>query len=414
MFRPFPATVFPRFLLGFLGAVFCLTVFGHNQTAQAQGMADAYLVKNVEVDVLDQSAVKARNKAFSMAQDKAFGILAGRFLPAGSTPKPPSAKILSGLVQDFEIVDEKLSKKRYRGTYNFRFRAGAVRGYFGHGPEYFVTDGAAAPSKILLLPYLQKDDVVVLWEKERNPFYAAMMMKNKDGGNILLPIGDISDVTDIGEGDPHILSTSSLKRLKARYEVDDVAVAIAKISIKQPTLLDVELYRSDRGRIELVKTARYEEHTPPRSQDENVFLKSAQDTLQTFVSDWHNLVPAQPEQPAAELANADNNNPDVAAPPANTEPDTVSEPAHTGGHGGSSAQVKVFFTGMPQWLSIRRDLTGVAGITNVGINAMKTNQVDMTLGYSSLSALTSGLSAKGYALEPAGAGTYILKRNSSY
>ncbi len=400
MFRPLPATVF----LCFFSVLLCLTGFGHNTPALAQGVADAYLVKNVEVDVLDQSAVKARNKAFTMAQDKAFVILAGRFLPPGSNPKAPNAKILSGMVQDFEIVDEKLSKKRYRGTYNFRFRAGAVRGYFGHGPDYFVSDGTAAASKILLLPYFQKDDVTVLWEKERNPFYAALTMRVSDNSHILLPVGDISDVTDVGEGDPHILTSSSLKRLKARYEVDDVAVAIAKISIKNPTLLSVELYRSDRGHIELVKTASYEERSPPRTQDENVFLKSAAETLQTFASDWRSLTPAPAEQQITEQEAEEP--PVTTVPPMTDEPRTDENPLS----GGTSAQVKVFFTGMPQWLGIRRDLSGVPAIQNIGISTMKTNQVDMTLEYSSFSAMTAGLAAKGYVLEPAGAGTYILKR----
>ena len=139
-------TVFLSIFLAFF--VILCALFPANGVAQ--DVAEAYLVKDVEVDVLDESAVKAHDKAFELAEAKAFGILAERFktIEKFSVDKVPSPKILASLVQDFEVVDEQTSFKRYRATYIFRFRPAAVRGFFGHGPTNFSQTQPSTQSKI--------------------------------------------------------------------------------------------------------------------------------------------------------------------------------------------------------------------------------------------------------------------------
>lgn len=378
-------------------------------SAYGQGIQDAYLVRDVQVDVLDQSAVKARNKAFGIAQDKAFAILAERFL--GSAPaKPPSAHILSGMVQDFEIVSEQLSKKRYRGTYNFRFRPAAVRSYFGTGPVNFVPGNDESEKTILLLPYFMKDETVILWDKERNPFLAGLSVKNNDATSVILPVGDIADTNDIGEGDPHVLSSSSLKRLRARYDVADVVIAVAKVSTKKPHTLSVDMFRTDRGRIELADHAEYEETVPPQTGDQNVFIQAAMGMLGKLNGDWKHTgyIGSDNPKPSTPTDDMTTTMPPQAEPDIEPVPPSVPVTAF----GRNESNFKVFITGMPQWLNMRKQLNGIPGMGNPMITSMKTNQVDMRISYSNWENLVAGLRERGFVVEPAGDGTYILKQRS--
>lgn len=107
----------------------CLFLIGFYGGANADSL---YEVTGVAVDVADESSVKARTKAFAEAQQKAFAVLAGRFGQADRTATP---EMVSALVQDFEITNEQLSHKRYKGIFTIRFRESAVNGYFGNIPE---------------------------------------------------------------------------------------------------------------------------------------------------------------------------------------------------------------------------------------------------------------------------------------
>lgn len=94
----------------------------------AQDTATFYTVQNINVDVSAANALKAREMAFEQAQVKAFEELAGRLLEesAFANFKAPSAQTISMLIQDYEVIGEKIASKRYSGSYIFRFRRNAV------------------------------------------------------------------------------------------------------------------------------------------------------------------------------------------------------------------------------------------------------------------------------------------------
>ena len=104
----------------------------------ATAASSLFTVENVQVDVTAANALEARQQAFEEAQFLAFEELTKRML---SAPQPADyrnlpVQTISSLVQDYEVKDEKLSAKRYIGTYTFRFRDNAVRKYFS-GKNHF-------------------------------------------------------------------------------------------------------------------------------------------------------------------------------------------------------------------------------------------------------------------------------------
>ena len=90
----------------------------------------------------------------------AFLKLATRFLSPEELTSyvAPDAKTIAGMVQDFEVVSEQLSTKRYVGIYTFRFKAHAANRYFNRSPRYADTEAAPASNRagLMILPFFQQ------------------------------------------------------------------------------------------------------------------------------------------------------------------------------------------------------------------------------------------------------------------
>lgn len=380
--------------------------------AGAQNGNDPYIIHDVEVDILAESAVKARNKAFGEAQAKAFKLLAARFVSNEDLEKlpVPDAQKLSGLVKDFEISKEQLSNKRYRGTYEFRFREGAVRAHFGHGPVYFAEEKTEEPYRILLLPYYQDIKKTVLLKKEFNPFLVeleSVLPQTTQNKRIEFPQGGISDETDIGSSDPHMMPYSVVKRLKARYDVDEVVIALAQFNGKQkPFPLTIEIYRTDRGRVEIISSHTVEMEIETESQIPDLFKKAAIMTLSNVDAGWNNVTSSVQTQ-EGDQGQID---PDATHRRLAEEERqyTNAEPTRDAIKG--EAEVKVFFTNIGEWLDVRRALNNVPGLDALRIETLKTNEVNMKLIYTDFAAMTSALGQRGISLEQSSAGFYVLKR----
>ena len=140
----------------------------------------AYVVNDVKVDIVAESAVKARNEAFAAAQTQAFKMLSQRFTGAEQVISLPDPDAIAGMVADFEVTSEQLSKRRYLGTYIFRFKPAAVNRYFGHGPVA-ATDITEAPQqRMIVVPTFTQNNKTVLWENGQNPWLQAWQSRTKD------------------------------------------------------------------------------------------------------------------------------------------------------------------------------------------------------------------------------------------
>lgn len=411
------------FFIGLLGLFLPVTM-----PVRAYAADSAYDIKDVQVDILDESAVKARNKAFIEAQRKAFLMLAARFEApeALAALKPPADDVLSGMIQDFEISSEQLSTKRYRGIFEFRFKSSAVNHYFGHGPTNYESGTSAESQRILLLPYYQEGINPPLFDKTRNLYLSTLQAELPTDGSIILPEGSISDVTDIGDGDPHVLSSGTIRRLMARYDVQSVVVALAHVDIKNPQSVKIEIFRTDRGRIELMKsidavpkqiaavTFQAVKHPTVEEVQPEIPATNAPEKLQSEINpepftprSRPNVADLVREKKAQQLARLRQANPsygqEYATPPEQNANGAIGE-----------TSIKVFFTNMSEWLAIQKQLSQVDGARNLRIVSLKTNQVDIVIGYSDWNMFTASLQSMGLTLEPQPDRTYILKRQSGH
>ena len=368
----------------------------------AQASEEAYIVRDVKVDILSDSAVKARDKAFGEAQKTAFMKLATRYLSPVELKGfvPPDAKTIAGMVQDFEVQSEQLSTKRYVGIYTFRFKAGAANRHFNHGPRYTdaASELAVRRAALMVLPFFQQGTgPAVLWDARKNPWLQAWQKTSLDGNPALvLPLGDVSDIMDVKDNQVTTYNPAGLKRILSRYEARDAVILVARFVQGEKYPVVVDIYRTDRKPPLLLKSLQIEVGTSKTLGD--LLTKAIAQSKEVLAGNWKLETIVADEATVTEAAEADE-----AAVPAPAKP-----------YRPLSGQVRVQtrFSSISEWLEVRRSLNSVPSLTGVKIVTLKSNEAIVDLSYADWPSLTNGLGAKGLTISGTGAGNYQLTRRA--
>lgn len=230
--------------------------------SHAWAQSALFTVEDVTVDITSSSAVAAREEAFEKAQVDAFTILAGRMLSGEvSAQVMPDVDTISTMIKDYQVSNEQLSTVRYVATYKFRFDDEAVRRYFNAADVPF-SDVSANPA--LVLPFYENDDQMILWSPYNVWLNSWNRADNLDGlVPLVVPLGDIADVSDIGGDEALDYNNARLRRLLDRYNASEAVILIAtpdetlsrveNESDAAVGALTIKIYRTDRGYPEQVK-----------------------------------------------------------------------------------------------------------------------------------------------------------------
>jgi hypothetical protein len=256
---------------------------------------DLFTVEGIKVDVTAENAMAARDQAFEQAQKQAFEALTVRMVADGGAGVGVGAAdmdVISSLIQDYEITEEKLSSVRYIGTYTFRFKARAVERYFGHsGVQY--TDVVSKP--LLVLPFYEQGGRTVIWSPG-NEWIQAWNRAEALGGvvPVIVPLGDLQDVQNIGEDQALTYDVAALSDMLGRYSANEAAVAVAEpadgfaqAGAPQDAaqgLLRIHLYRTDSIRPEYVQ--QIEVQANPGQTRAGVFDEAVREVHAALQRDW--------------------------------------------------------------------------------------------------------------------------------
>ncbi|MDY0029188.1 MAG: DUF2066 domain-containing protein [Pseudobdellovibrionaceae bacterium] len=408
-------------------AMFCVSFLGNagNQAlnqALAQtaysGASNGYAISNVEVDVTDNSSVKARDKAFVEAQSKAFRQLAERF---GRADVSPSPEMLSSLVQDFEIEKEQLSSKRYRGSFTIRFRESAVNSYFGSTLGH-DTGYQAVTSKSLILPFMQVGKENLLWQKDRNYFWQAISSNPLFASNAYnLPVGNVSDSTDVWERDPNVLSMSSIRKIKERYGVTEVIVASFREEGRGQDGFRLDLYRTDMNRVDLVKTIPFS--AALTSTDQTVYTKAASILMQALSSGWKPVVQNYGDFGMLDTAtDSGEGTSGIQSAPVpehimgSVTHSPIVQQREAGSTGGISfatqgnKSVKAIYHSVSEWGELQKTLKKCPSISGYRILAVKVREAELSLSYADWPAVIKDLASYGYRVQMSQDGNVTISK----
>ncbi len=197
--------------------------------AQAQGSAQVFTLRGVEVDVTADTVTAAREQALAQGQVRALRALLERLvLPEDQGAIPSlSASEVQDYVLDFGVSDERTSAVRYIATMTVRFRPGAVRRLLRANGLRF----AEVQSKpVLVLPVWSRGGAARLWEGS-NPWLRAWIAESDVAElvPVLTPLGDLEDLRDIDAQQAVAGDSTRLRTIGERYGADSVLVSHATL-----------------------------------------------------------------------------------------------------------------------------------------------------------------------------------------
>lgn len=325
-----------------------LAVIGIGRHALA-AQDSVFTIQGIEVDITADNAATARDQALTKAQQTAFQRLAERLLPEGNAEgfTPPETAVISSMINDFEITEEKLSSVRYIGTYTFRFNGDAVRNYMSGG-GYAYTDVGSKP--VMVLPFYQWGSKTILWD-ENNPWLTTWQEKVPAQGLVplIVPIGDAQDVSDINDNEALTYNPSHLERMADRYGAGDTIIALAAPSWTNgnttqtaPDVLNIMLYRTtDMGP---QYTDNIKVTTKNDDTQNSLFGRAAKKVRTLLQSDWKSRTMVSPEH--------DN-----------------------------SLRARISFSSMMEWAETQKALRRVQGIKNVKLLSLTPAEAQIELNF---------------------------------
>jgi hypothetical protein len=187
------------------------------------------VVENVIVDAAAADASAARTIALAEGMSNALGRLLVRITPRehhAQLPAPDSS-IVDTLIYGFEVRNERTSPTRYLANLTVSFNTDAVRTLLRRAGIPF-TETAARPA--LVLPIYNAAGAQILWD-EPNPWREAWaVVRGRDTlTELVLPNGDLTDVSLIGVTQAVVGDQSRLSAIGKRYGVQDILVAEANL-----------------------------------------------------------------------------------------------------------------------------------------------------------------------------------------
>ncbi len=191
------------------------------------GANELFTVTDVKVDATAATAAAAREVALPEGQSQALGILLRRLTlraDHANLPVPPNHRVAE-LVMALEIAAERTSAVRYLARLTVRFKPEEVRLLLRLANVPFA-ETVRRPE--LVLPVYRIVGVPLLWD-EPNPWKDAWAAGTA-GVNLVpltVPIGDLSDMSDISAEDAVRGNVERLDAIARRYGAGATLVVIA-------------------------------------------------------------------------------------------------------------------------------------------------------------------------------------------
>lgn len=318
--------------------VFCMLLL---ISGPAFAESSVYRVEGVEVDVTADNAVEAREKAFEEAQMKAFDILAERILSESELEayQKPDIATISNFVQDFEVTNEQLSAVRYKGTYTFRFRSGAIQGHMAQN-EFEYSD-TPQNDPVLILPFTQVGTRTVLWEG--NPFMEAWAKLSRQANGTaatMVPMGDLLDVSQVKDDPALRYDKTMIDNMVARYDAQKAVILIAETQADQS--LNVSMYSTDSAMPVFIDTIKIE--SKPGMPEYTLYEDAVREVQGALRHSW--------------------------------KKETRIDPAQL-----SSLKARARFATVQEWIELKRSIEAVSGVSSVKVQGLKPKEAIIRIEY---------------------------------
>jgi hypothetical protein len=330
-------------------ALVLLCLLGRVALAAGPIETSVFAVQGVAVDVTDVDVATAKNKALIEVQMKAFAQLAdklGNQSLADSVAKYTPEKVMPYL-RSLSIEEEVTSPGRYQGKFTVRFLPARIRSlYSSFGVD--VPDLQAPP--ILVIPVWVQDGKPEIFTT--NPWSEAWQKLRAEQADvpIIVPLADTEDRELLSATEAAAKDTIKLERIRRRYDVKTVLVAIAEASPEGGVRAVME-GATALGKVKFDKVYRDDAGTLPGSAE--VAVKRFHDVMAgKYKSDRAKVVEARATEEKIKAA------------------------------GPRSISVLVSFSSPSQWTGLRSRILSTPGVTGVDVASLDGSGATISMRFS--------------------------------
>lgn len=332
--------------------------------------SDAYSA-TVTVDASSDNVAKARDSARVDGARRALDAVVAKL--AGSPDKVKPLKLsdnqVTDLVASFEVANEKMSAVRYVADYTYHFKpadvakvmqnAGIAMGGGGGTPS---SSAAANPAEnlagktVVVLPVYQDAGTTVLWD-DPNPWREAWAARPAPAGGstLLVPLGDVSDLSTIDADKARTGDPSSLAAIAKKEGGDEVLVMLATRRLGDKPGADVTVKRYRGG--QLLDTHSDAVDAKPNEADVDLFRRASDTIVADIQNGWKNakVVADQPQ---------------------------------------GSLVLTTPITGLDDWIKLRDSLSALPSVQKINVKSLSRQEATIEIQYAgSLDQLKTNLNA---------------------
>ena len=361
--------------------------------APARAQSEAYTA-TVTVDATSDNAAKARDVARTDGARKALMAVIAKLV--GNPDKVKPVKLndnqVTDLVASFEVANEKMSASRYTADYTYHFKSNDVNRAIqsagmtiGGGDSASASPGgalgnpAALPATagggktVVVLPVYQSGDAAVLWD-DPNPWRDAWSQRSgTGGGNLVVPLGDVSDLAAIDADKARAGNSVALAAIGKKEGADDVLVVIANDRTGDRPGVDVNVKRYRGGQLADVHFDTVD--AKPHEADADLYRRAADAIAADLDNGWKNAKGGPTDQQGTLVA-------------------------------------VVPISGLDDWLKLRDRLTAVPLVRKVDVRSLSRQEVTVEIQYAGgMDQLKTNLSAAKFDLQ-GGDPTWRLARSA--
>ena len=190
---------------------------------------EIFAVRDIAVDKRAGTASAARELALAESRQTAYRTVLRRITLPEDFDRHPALDDadIAGLVQSFDIANEKTSQTRYLADVTVRFARQSVRELL---QAFSIPFSETAARPLLIIPVYQAAGLKLLWE-DGNPWFTPWVAQEGKSGlrPVIAPLGDLEDITSINLDRVAAGDAETIAAAKQRYQTAGVLVALADL-----------------------------------------------------------------------------------------------------------------------------------------------------------------------------------------
>ncbi|MDA0655707.1 MAG: DUF2066 domain-containing protein [Proteobacteria bacterium] len=305
--------------------------------------ADVFAIRDVEVKERASNEVSAKTAALAAGQRKALAALLKRITLVGDHARlpRPTDQLVSEMVSDFAVSNEKFGGGRYHAKLSVRFKPDTVRSLL---KRLNISFAETASRPMVVLPVLNEGNAYLLWDEPNSWFDLWAELVSPDGLlPLMMPLRELSDVSIITAEQALAGHLTRLRGIALKYNTRGVVVPVVEFSAnKAKNVLRAEIKLITFAATGHVKRTASAYESQPGMAASEFHKQVALALIQQLQEDWKR----------ANLLTSGNMN---------------------------SLTARIPLTKLAEWLYIKEQLQKVATIKHIGMKRMSVRETEISI-----------------------------------